>query len=114
MDCRLLKIQISATECKWIQPGSSAYDETSNKDELEQTTAPSVVEGDQPQLGTDQVATAHQLVEEETGPTSNLNPTPAFVAIPSCGKNVKPSNGHQIDKDVAKAANVATKKSDWS
>jgi len=35
--------------------------------------------------------------------------------------NVKPSNGHQTDKDVAKAdkdvakaATVATKKSDWS
>jgi len=30
-----------------------AYDETSNKDELEQTPAPGAVEGDQPQFGTD-------------------------------------------------------------
>jgi hypothetical protein len=44
----------------------------------------------------------------------NSNPTRAFVAIPSCEKNVKPSNGHQTDKDAAKAATVATKKSDWS
>jgi hypothetical protein len=44
----------------------------------------------------------------------NSNPTPAFVAIPSYEKNVKPSNGHQIDEDAAKVAAVATKKSDWS
>jgi hypothetical protein len=44
----------------------------------------------------------------------NSNPTPAFVAIPSCEENVKPSNGHQIDMDAAKAAAVATNKSDWS
>jgi hypothetical protein len=48
--------------------GPPAYDETFNRDELEQTPAPGVVEGDQLQLGTDQVAVAHQLVEEETGP----------------------------------------------
>jgi hypothetical protein len=42
-------------------------------DELEQTPAPGAVEEDQPQLGTDQVAEAHQPVKEETGPTSNLN-----------------------------------------
>jgi hypothetical protein len=42
-------------------------------DELEQTPAPGAVEEDQPQLGTDQVAAAHQPVKEETGPTSNLN-----------------------------------------
>jgi hypothetical protein len=53
--------------------GPPAYDEVSNRDELEQTPAPGVVEEDQPQLGTDQVAAAHQPVEEETGPTSNLN-----------------------------------------
>jgi len=53
--------------------GPPAYDEISNRDELEQTPAPGVVEEDQPQLGTDQVAAAHQPVEEETGPTSNLN-----------------------------------------
>jgi len=53
--------------------GPPAYDETSNRDELEQTPAPGAVKGDQPQLGTDQVAAAHQLVEEETNPTSNLN-----------------------------------------
>ncbi len=45
---------------------------------------------------------------------SNSNPTLAFIAIPSYEKNVKPSNGHQTDGDVAKAAAVATKKSDWS
>jgi hypothetical protein len=39
----------------------------------EQTPAPGAVERDQPQLGTDQVAAAHQPVEEETGPISNLN-----------------------------------------
>jgi len=44
----------------------------------------------------------------------NSNPTRAFVAIPSYEKNVKPSNGHQTDEDAAKAAAVATKKSDWS
>jgi endophilin-A len=44
----------------------------------------------------------------------NLNPTPAFVAIPSYEKNVKPSNGHPTDEDATKAAVVATKKSDWS
>jgi hypothetical protein len=44
----------------------------------------------------------------------NSNPTPAFVAIPSYEKNVKPSNGHQTDEDAAKAAVVATKKTDWS
>jgi len=33
--------------------GPPAYDETSNIDELEQTPALGVVEGDQPQLGTD-------------------------------------------------------------
>jgi hypothetical protein len=53
--------------------GPLAYDETSNRDELEQTPAPGAIEGDQPQLGTDQVAAAHQPIEEETGPTSNLN-----------------------------------------
>jgi hypothetical protein len=53
--------------------GPPAYDETSNRDELEQTRAPGAVEGDQPQLGTDQVIAVHQPVEEETGPTSNLN-----------------------------------------
>ncbi len=53
--------------------GPPTYDETFNRDELEQTPAPGTVEGDQPQLGTDQVAVAHQPVEEETGPTSNLN-----------------------------------------
>ncbi len=53
--------------------GPPTYDETSNRDELEQTPTPGAVEGDQPQLGTDQVAAAHQPVEEETGPTSNLN-----------------------------------------
>ncbi len=53
--------------------GFPAYDETFNRDELEQTPALGAVEGDQPQLGTDQVAAAHQPVEEETGPTSNLN-----------------------------------------
>jgi len=53
--------------------GPPAYDETSNRDELEQTLALGVVEGDQPQLGTDQVAATHQPVEEETSPTSNLN-----------------------------------------
>jgi hypothetical protein len=40
----------------------------------------------------------------------NSNPTPAFVAIPSYEKNVKPSNGHQIDEDAAKAAAVASYK----
>jgi hypothetical protein len=45
---------------------------------------------------------------------SNSNPTPTFVTIPSYEKNVKPSNGHQTDEDAAKAAVVATKKSDWS
>ncbi len=44
----------------------------------------------------------------------NSNPTPTFVVIPSYEKNVKPSNGHQIDEDAAKATAVATKKSDWS
>jgi hypothetical protein len=44
----------------------------------------------------------------------NSNPTPAFVAIPSYDKNMKPSNGHQTDEDAAKAAAVATKKNDWS
>jgi hypothetical protein len=44
----------------------------------------------------------------------NSNPTPAFIAIPSYEKNVKPSNGHQTDEDAAKAVVVATKKSDWS
>jgi hypothetical protein len=39
--------------------GPLAYDETSNRDELEQTPAPSAVEGDQPQLGTDQVVAIH-------------------------------------------------------
>jgi hypothetical protein len=39
--------------------GPPAYDETSNIDELEQTPAPGAVEGDQPQLGTDQVAAVH-------------------------------------------------------
>ncbi len=56
--------------------GPLAYDQrpgTSNRDELEQTPAPGVVEGDQPQFGTDQVAAAHQPVDEETGPTNNLN-----------------------------------------
>ncbi len=53
--------------------GPPTYDETSNRDELEQTLAPGVVEGDQPQLDTNQVAATHQPVEEETGPTSNLN-----------------------------------------
>ncbi|CAK9204070.1 unnamed protein product [Sphagnum troendelagicum] len=53
--------------------GPPAYDEISNRDELEQTPAPGAVEEDQPQLGTDQVAAAHQPVEEQTGPTSNLN-----------------------------------------
>ncbi len=53
--------------------GPPAYDETSNKDELEQTPAPGAVEGDQPQLSTYQVAAAHQPVEEETSPISNLN-----------------------------------------
>ncbi|CAM6030491.1 unnamed protein product [Sphagnum balticum] len=53
--------------------GPPAYDEISKRDELEQTPAPGAVEEDQPQLGTDQVAAAHQPVEEETGPTSNLN-----------------------------------------
>ncbi len=53
--------------------GPPAYDEISNRDELEQTPAPGAVEEDQPQLGTDQVAAAHQPVEEATGPTSNLN-----------------------------------------
>ncbi|CAM6034978.1 unnamed protein product [Sphagnum compactum] len=53
--------------------GPPAYDEIYNRDELEQTPAPGAVEEDQPQLGTDQVAAAHQPVEEETGPTSNLN-----------------------------------------
>ncbi len=52
--------------------GPLAYDETSNRDELEQTPALGAVEGDQPQLSTDQVAAAHQPVEEETGPTNNL------------------------------------------
>jgi len=56
-----------------FKQGLPTYDETSNRDELEQTLAPGAVEGDQPQLGTDQVATTHQPVEEETGPTSNLN-----------------------------------------
>jgi hypothetical protein len=53
--------------------GPLAYDKTSNRDQLEQTLAPGPVEGDQPQLGTDQVAAAHQPVDKETGPTSNLN-----------------------------------------
>ncbi len=53
--------------------GPPAYNETSNRDELEQTLAPGAVEGNQPQLGTDQVVAAHQPVEEEIGPTSNLN-----------------------------------------
>jgi hypothetical protein len=53
--------------------GPPVYDEASNRDELEQTLAPSTVEGDQPQLDTDQVAAAHQPIKEETGPTSNLN-----------------------------------------
>ncbi len=53
--------------------GPFAYDESFNRDELEQTLAPGTVEGDQPQLSTDQVAVAHQPVEAETGPTSNLN-----------------------------------------
>ncbi len=53
--------------------GPPAYDEISKRDELEQTTAPGAVEEDQPQLGTDQVAAAHEPIEEETGPTSNLN-----------------------------------------
>ncbi len=53
--------------------GPPAYDETSNRDELEQTPAPGAIEGDQPQLGIDQVVATHQPVEEETGPTSNLN-----------------------------------------
>jgi hypothetical protein len=44
----------------------------------------------------------------------NSNPTPAFVAILSYEKNVKPSNGHQTDEDATKAAAVATKKSYWS
>jgi endophilin-A len=44
----------------------------------------------------------------------NSNPTPAFVAIPSYEKNVKPSNDHQTDEDVVKAVAMATKKSDWS
>jgi len=44
----------------------------------------------------------------------NSNPTPTFVAIPSYENNVKPSNGHQTDEDAAKAAAMATKKSDWS
>jgi hypothetical protein len=44
----------------------------------------------------------------------NSNPTLAFVAIPSCEKNMKPSNGHQTDEDAAKVVAVATKKSDWS
>jgi hypothetical protein len=47
----------------------------------------------------------------------NSNPTPAFVAIPSYEKNVKPSNGHQTDEDATnatKATTVATKKNDWS
>jgi len=39
--------------------GPPAYDKTSNRDELEQTPAPGAVEGDQPQLGTDQVAAVH-------------------------------------------------------
>jgi vacuolar-type H+-ATPase subunit F/Vma7 len=42
----------------------------------------------------------------------NSNPTPAFVAIPSYEKNMKPSNGHQTDEDATKDATVATKKSD--
>jgi len=44
----------------------------------------------------------------------NSNPTPAFVAIPSYEKNVKPSNDHQTDEDVVKVVAMATKKSDWS
>ncbi|CAK9861591.1 unnamed protein product [Sphagnum jensenii] len=32
----------------------------------------------------------------------NSNPTPAFVAIPSYEKNVKPSNGHQTDEDASR------------
>jgi hypothetical protein len=43
----------------------------------------------------------------------NSNPTPAFIAIPSYEKNVKPSNGHQTDEDATKAAALATKTSDW-
>ncbi len=53
--------------------GPPSYDNTSNRDELEQTPTPGAIEGDQPQLGTDQVTAAHQPIEEETGPTSNLN-----------------------------------------
>jgi hypothetical protein len=53
--------------------GPLAYDETSNIDELEQIPTPGAVERDQPQLGIDQVAAAHQPIEEETDPTSNLN-----------------------------------------
>jgi hypothetical protein len=43
----------------------------------------------------------------------NSNPTPAFVAICSYEKNVKPSNGHLTNEDATKAT-VTTKKSDWS
>jgi hypothetical protein len=53
--------------------GPPAYDEISNRDGLEQTPAPGAVEENQAELGTDQVVAAHQPVEEETGPTSNLN-----------------------------------------
>jgi len=41
--------------------GPLAYDETSNKDEFEQTPAPGAVEGDQLQFGTDQV---EQLISQ--------------------------------------------------
>jgi endophilin-A len=57
-----------------------------------------------------------QMVSERQRTESaipNSNPTPAFVAIPSYEKNVKPSNGHQTDEDAAKAAAVATKKASY-
>jgi hypothetical protein len=58
-----------------------------------------------------------QMISEQQRTQSaipNSNPTPAFVAIPSYEKNVKPSNGHRTNEDAAKATAMATKKSDWS
>jgi hypothetical protein len=68
-----LKSESQQQNADEFNQGPPAYDETSNRDELEQTPALGAVEGDQPQLGTDQVAATHQPVEEETSPTSNLN-----------------------------------------
>jgi hypothetical protein len=68
-----LKSESQQQNADEFNQGPPAYDKTSNRDEFEQTLTLGVVEGDQPQLGTDQVAAAHQPVEEEIGPTSNLN-----------------------------------------